>query len=209
LARYLVHQGKFDEAIEHYEAALRADPDNIAAVNNYAILLATCADEHFRNYARAVELAERGWRITKGTDPDLRYTLALASMQQAGQSAASGRTAEAMRRYARAIEAVPDCHEAMANLAFLLATCAEETLRDPARAVTLAQRSCALAGKPDAYHLSILAAACAAAGRFDDAVAAISAAIQSAQQSGDPRLAAELQRQSDLYRKRMPYRAPR
>ena len=69
----------------------------------------------------------------------------------------------------------------MNNLAWLLATSRDASLRDPERALELALRARTLAAKPDAASdrehaavLDTLAAAQAAAGRFSEAVRASS-----------------------------------
>ena len=55
-------------------------------------------------------------------------------------------------------------------LAWLWATCPEESIRDGKRAVDLATRGCKLAEWKDAHMLDTLAAACAEVGDFDKAV---------------------------------------
>jgi len=74
-------------------------------------------------------------------------------------------------------------------------------LRNPAEAVTLAQRACALTHDQNNVTLSILAAAYAADGRFADAAAASRLAADAATKAGDKKAADDSQKQTDLYEK--------
>jgi tetratricopeptide (TPR) repeat protein len=49
----------YDQAIACFKKALEMDPNHAHALNGCAWLLATCKDESFRDYPKAVELAER------------------------------------------------------------------------------------------------------------------------------------------------------
>ena len=70
--------GQLDKAIMHWEEALRLKPDHVNVINKLAWLLATCEDPNYRVAARAVELAERGCKLTAYKDPRLLDTLAAA-----------------------------------------------------------------------------------------------------------------------------------
>ena len=73
----------------------------------------------------------------------------------------------------------------------------------------LAERAAALTGRRDLAALDALAAAYAAAGRFDEAVATAQAAVDSAAAAGQGDVAAQLRERLALYQKREAYRAPR
>ena len=64
-------------------------------------------------------------------------------------------------------------------LAWLLATCPDDRIRNGERALSLAQRLVSIDSGP--YHLDTLAAAYAATGRFDDAVRTENEAIEKLQ----------------------------
>jgi tetratricopeptide (TPR) repeat protein len=71
-------QGKAREALEHWQAVLRAEPNHVPVLDSVAWVLATSRDDSLRNGTRAVELAERAVRVSGGKSPSLFDTLAAA-----------------------------------------------------------------------------------------------------------------------------------
>ncbi len=71
-------QGEFQDAIEHYNEALRLRPDSPDVLNNLAWLLATCTDAHIRDGTQAVKLAERACELTHSHLTPMVGTLAAA-----------------------------------------------------------------------------------------------------------------------------------
>ena len=71
-------QGEFQDALEHYLAALRLKPDSPDALNNLAWLLATCPDGHIRDGAQAVKYAGRACELTHYHMTPMVGTLAAA-----------------------------------------------------------------------------------------------------------------------------------
>ena len=100
------------------------------------------------------------------------------------------------------MELNPDFPAALNHLAWIRATHPDEALRDGARAVELAERCCRLTGHQPAGVLGTLAAACAEAGRFDDAVRWQTKAVELAPEEGK----AELESRLQLYKAGKPYR---
>ena len=78
-------------------------------------------------------------------------------------------------------------------------------MRDPDESIGLAQRALAGADPPDANHLDTLAAAYAAAGHFEKAVATASRAITAAEAAGDAPVARGAADRRELYRAGKPY----
>ncbi len=72
--------------------------------------------------------------------------------------------------YEKALEIDPDDFVAHNNLAWLLATCAEDQYRDGARAIEHANRACELSDSDAWYCLGTLAAAYAEGGDFEEAI---------------------------------------
>src|SRR5207245_5204104 len=117
---------------------------------------------------------------------ELRRALALQSgnasahTNLAGALAAKGLVGEAIFEYRQALDSRPDSLDALTSLAWILATSPEARVRRPVEAVRLAERASALASREDIRVLDTLAAACAAAGDFDRAVAIVNRAIRDA-----------------------------
>jgi Tfp pilus assembly protein PilF len=78
--------------------------------------------------------------------------------------------AKAIPDYNEAIRLAPEDPDSYTNLAWLLATCPDDKLRDGKRAVELATRACDLTRWCDANDIENLAAGYAECGQFDEAV---------------------------------------
>jgi Tfp pilus assembly protein PilF len=117
-----------------------------------------------------------------------------------------GRIEEAINHYEQAVRIKPDHVGAHSNLAWILATDDNERLRDPARAVQLAERACQLTERRDAGVLDTLAAAYAAAGRFGEAVLTAQQAVGLAVAAGQKELAKDIQGRLKLYEAGQPFR---
>jgi len=118
----------------------------------------------------------------------------------------TGRSAEAIQHYEKALEISPQSVSALNNLAWLLATCSNESLRNGVRAIQLARQAGQLSGDANAVVLRTLAAAYAEAGQFGKAIESAQAAMQVARNQGDDSLANELQQEIELYELGLPYR---
>jgi hypothetical protein len=93
----------------------------------------------------------------------------------------------------------------MNNLAWLLATSPDASVRDGARAVRLAERACEITGYQQTILVGTLAAAYAEAGRFDDAIATAGKACTLASASGEQDLLQKTRQLLELYRAHKPY----
>jgi Flp pilus assembly protein TadD len=85
-------------------------------------------------------------------------------------SRARGDMSETIERFRKAVRLQPDWVQAVAQLAWILATTLPATLRDAHQAIQLAEHAAALTNRQNAGVLDVLAAAQAAAGHFDVAV---------------------------------------
>jgi spermidine synthase len=88
------------------------------------------------------------------------------------------------------------------ELAWTLATSRDARIRDPDQAVRLAESLVHSSETPDLNWLDTLAAAYAAAGRFDDAVRLASQASALAQTQGEAALGEQIRARLALYRER-------
>jgi tetratricopeptide (TPR) repeat protein len=125
---------------------------------------------------------------------------------------ARGEGALAVQHWEEAVRLRPDFLEAANNLAWLLATSPDASLRDPERALAVAGSAARLVAgdreAPPAERASVLdtlAAAQAAAGRFPAAAATAERAVALAEAAGDPALAADLRSRLALYRAGAPF----
>ena len=221
-------QQKYDEAREHLVAALALRPDNAQAHSNLGRLLSLQgkfaeADDHFlaavrikpadgeirRSYASA--LTDQGKRAEAVTQ--LRELLQLKPDTETREQLAAllyqtAKFGEAATEYCQVVAAKPDQPEALNNLAWLLATCSDNKVRDGAGAVRLAEQGCRLTEFKQAQMVGTLAAAYAEAGRFEEAVTTAQKAIELARAGGDARFAGVVEQLQRLYRAGRPYHEP-
>ena len=221
LATALARQGLRADAVDHFRRALEIDPDYAAAHTNLGAVLRdqTRFDEAITHLRTALQLAPgsadahynlgsvliaRG-RLDEGVgyyrealdiDPDFldaRYMLGRVLMEQR-------RPREAIVQYRRALETRPDWEVPMTDLAWALATSPDPGIRQPAEAVRLAERAATLTGHRNVRVMDTLAAAYAAAGRFEQAVGTEQAALELAEAAGADDVVRQIQVNLDLYR---------
>src|SRR5207249_2120545 len=113
---------------------------------------------------------------------------------------------DAIAHEREAVRRQPGFAVALERLAWLLATAADPGLRQPAEAVALAERARAMAGPPEPAVLDTLAAAYAAAGRFEAAVETAEQAFLLARTAGRGEVADAIEARIALYRTRTAYR---
>ena len=211
LAEILSRQNKAVEAVQHYREALRIRPDFPEALNDLAWLLATSKEAGARDGAQAVQLAERACELTLYGTPIYISTLAVA-YAEAGRFDDAIATEQKARTLATEADET-DLQKArislavkMNNLAWALATSKEAGARDGTRAVQLAERACTLTDFKQTIFIGTLAAACAEAGKFEDAISMAQKACALASESGDQNLLKRNQELLALYRTHQPYR---
>jgi len=132
--------------------------------------------------------------------------VAEADLGMAGRMTEQGNIAGAILRYRLVLKTRPNLVVALNNLAWLLATTHDASLRNGAQAVQLAERACRLTHFCPPRLVGTLAAAYAEAGRFPEAIATAQKAC--ARAVNDPALLERNQQLLELYRKGQPYREP-
>lgn len=178
-------------AAEEFQAALRINPDCVEAEASLAYfeLERRDLDESIRHFYRVIELSP---------SMDVYSTFASALAQR-------GRWDETIRILRLGLDHLGGYLDLKRSLAFILATCPVDQLRNGHEAVLLAESVIAVGGDlPQNYDT--LACALAEAGRFDDAVRAESKALELARQYGMPEAAAETGARLELFKARKPYR---
>ena len=193
LGAALMQIGRVQDAIGHYARAIRIKPDYVEAHYNLGRALSQVGqgNEAITEYEQALRL--------KPQYADAHRDLALAFEQ-------THRVRDAIGEYEQALRIAPDRPEVQNNLAWLLATRASSEGGDPLRAVTLAERVCSLTTNSVFAYLDTLAAAYAAAGRFNDAIATAQKAMELATSAGLPQVVKQLDSRLQLYRRGQAYR---
>lgn len=116
-----------------------------------------------------------------------------------------GRLGEAIAQFKKAVELKDDDPDARNNLAWLLATSADNSLRDGSQALELARRVNDQTAGTNALYLHTLAAALAETGRFGDAIQIAGHAIKLARAAGQENLAGQINRELARYQAGLPY----
>ena len=157
-------------------------------------------------------------RTTSETTKDDTESRMFLMIEEASQSIDNGRFSEAIHKYEQAIRLKPNPSDistskarrwAQNNLAWLLATCSHDSVRDGARALTLAEQLVTSYPRDVAY-LDSLAAAYAEVGRFKDAVRIAQEAENNIPKhipTDDPKVI-EFKKHWDMYRSNRPWREP-
>ena len=228
----LLKQGNYSEAMEHFTASLRYNSDNPGAEANLGYVLARQrkfaeAGSHFRtalklkpddpvvqeNFAEALASEGRNQEAIL----HLRAAIIFQSrfkpkieprMKLAGLLYQTGDTRQAVVQLRHVLGLKPDHAEALNNLAWLLATCSDDRVRDGAEAVRCAERACQLTGFKRAGMVGTLAAAYAEAGRFTEAIATAETAVKLATAASDAQFADVNRRLLTLYRAGKPWHEP-
>ena len=182
-----VHEkGNAEEAIEHFQNALRIDPSqaSVHSALGVALLEMGQAQQSLAYLERALEIDPN--------DADAHYNYGNTLLQL-------GRAREAVAQYRRALELNRDDVEAQNNLAWVLATCPDAAVRNGLQAVAIAERADSLTMRKSPVISATLAAAYAEAGRFADAVNAAERAFQLASAEGNESRANSIRTQIELY----------
>jgi tetratricopeptide (TPR) repeat protein len=189
-----LRRGELDAAIGHFEAALKSNTRLAPSYHQLGIALLRRG---------RIEDATAPLQAAARLDPRLaasaRHAFAIASGARGLDRLAVGDQTGAVQDLRAALDAAP--HDAIAAnaLAWILATSPDPALRDAPQAVLaaeLAQR----ARPDDADFLDTLGAAYAAAGRFDEAVAAAERADALAHERGDDGLRDRIRERLRRYR---------
>jgi tetratricopeptide (TPR) repeat protein len=188
-------KGQLDEAISKLQAAIALRPENGPAHDNLAkaLLQKGQVAEAMVHYRKFLEI-EPG-------NVEARNTLGTALIQQ-------GRVREAIDQWQDALTIQPDNGNAASNLAWVFATCPDDSIRDGARAVQLGEKALDISGGKIPMIYRVLAAAYAENGRFADAVESAHHGAELATMQGNPALAAELESNVALYHSGRPLRDP-
>ena len=181
-----------DRAISEYRAAVRIRPDYADAHFNLAedLLKNGNIEEAIAHYRKLVE--------TPPPDAGSHLALAKALLR-------TGAEKEAAFHLEKALAIEPNSLAALSNLAWLLATGSDSTLRNSAKAIEFAERAKELSKSTDATVLRTLAAAYAENGQVAEALETSERALSLASAQGRENVAAALRRERVVYESRRSY----
>ena len=225
LAEVFRKQGRDDDAIAEYERALRLDPLSVETHCSLGVMLAGRGrlDEAVEQYQQALKVNDQ--------DTATHYYLALALVKRGQLDAAvrhfrraaeldpgfaenydrlgraleaQGHPREAAATYRQALAVRRDSLSATNDLAWLLATSPDASLRNATEALRLAAKANELSAGRRADVLDTLAAAQAEAGQFAEAVATAQKALELAKRKHQSALAELVEKRIALYEAKTP-----
>ncbi len=191
-----LRQGKLDEAEWHLRKVLEIalkQPVTLAAVHHNLGHIAEKKGES----ERALEHFEESLELW----PDFRAHNSIGAIRYR-----QGRLRGAVASYKRALAMQPSSPVAQTNLAWVLATAPDDSLRDGPRALGLSLRADEISGGSDPFFLHTLAAAQAENGQFSQAIATARRALEAAEKRGLRSLTDQLLTEIALYELGLPYR---
>lgn len=188
-------QGKYAEAETNYLAAIKISPGAAQAHKMDARLL----EAQGKNAEALNQL-----RLAVIYHPEADTCMDMASLDYA-----AGHWQQAAMDLRQALALKPggsDKIAALNNLAWLLATCPDDSVRDGNEALRYAEEACRLTAHQQPGFMSTLAAAYAEAGNFPEAITTAETAIREAKETGNAQCVALCRRLLVLYRAGKPYR---
>jgi tetratricopeptide (TPR) repeat protein len=199
LGNLLAALGELDAAIGHYRQAIESDPGFHEAYENLAVRLAANnqIDEAIETYRAAAGIEPR-W-----AEPQLRLAMALYQAGRGQEALDAFAEAETRAPQGAAVGGLPQAMQA-----WILATHPDAAVRDPERAVRKGRQAIQAseqANLKEAYDAC--AAACAAAGDFDEAVRLQGLAIDLARED-DQESRIAMRERLRLYRQKRAYIDP-
>jgi protein O-mannosyl-transferase len=188
-------QGKVDEAISLLQAAVDLRSDNSPAHENLAkaLLQKGQVADALVHYRKLLEL--------QPDNMEVHNIVGTVLVQQS-------RVQEGVEEWQKVLSVEPDNGNAMSNLAWVFATSPDQSIRNGAKAVQLAEQAVRISGGRIAILFRTLAAAYAENGRFGDAIQTAQRGIELANSQGNSSLATELQGNIALYQEQQPLRDP-
>lgn len=188
-------QGKLDLAISLLQAAVDLRPDNSPAHENLAkaLLQKGQVGDALIHYHKLLEL--------QPDNMEVHNIVGTVLIQQ-------GHIREGVEEWQKVLAIQPDNGNAMSNLAWVFATSPDDSLRDGAKAVHLAEEALRISGRRIPIIFRTLAAAYAERGEFSNAIETAQQGVDLANSQGNSGLATELQGNIALYQDQHPLRDP-
>jgi tetratricopeptide (TPR) repeat protein len=191
----LARKGRLDQAIVHLRQAIGFRPDYPDAHYNLGTALFQKGD---------LDGAIAEWRTLLSIHPydaGGHTSLGNALVQK-------GLLREAVDHYEKALQSEPDSILPLNNLAWVMSTGPDDSLRNNEIAVQLASKANQLSKESNPVFIRTLAAAYAQAGQFEKAIETARHASEEANAQGVRDLVLQIQEDVDLYQRRRPLRDP-
>jgi tetratricopeptide (TPR) repeat protein len=196
LGNALVQKGDLDGAITQFQKAVRISPDLAGAQFNLGNALL-----QKQNWEAAIGPYRQAIRLSPGVLAAYR-NLGLALYKK-------GQIKEALDCWQQGLKLEPNQADVLSNMAWLLSTSPDASLRDGVKAVALASQASQLSGGGNPGVLRALAAAYAEEGSYQLAVATARRAIEGAAAQKNDAQTADLEREIKFYEAGAPVRDPR
>ena len=147
---------QFEKAISDFSEAIKLDPCEASTYSNRA-----CIWSEMKDYDRAIKDFDEAIRLNpKDSSAHFDRGEAWLKKEEYGN---------AIRDFDKAIRLNPSNATLYSQLAWVLATCSESSIRDGKRAIEMARNACELTNWKCGFVLQALTAAYAEAGQFDEA----------------------------------------
>jgi len=196
LGNAFLQKGRLVEAVVQFQTVVEIQPGYPSAQNNlgYTLLQQNRPAEAIAHLRKALEV-----------NPDD----AMAHYNLGNAFTLTGRDHEAVLQYERVLELQPNFPDIWNNLAWILATSSESSVRDGTKAIESAQKASQMAGGRNSAYLSTLSAAYAEAGKFTEAITTAQQGLKLAEEEGNVSLINIFQQQLKLYQAGLPIRSGR
>ncbi len=192
LAEALNQLGRKDEAIEQWQEMIRLEIDPSYGHRNVGKVMTEQGrnDEAIEHWTAYLQLQPE--------DAQGHHNLATAHYRQ-------GNIKQAIAYWTTALKLQPEWANILSNLAWVLATTDSKELRDPARAVELAQQAAKLTSYDQPDVMDVLSVAYAADGKFPKAIETAERALKLANIFERKKLAKTIQDRLNLYKSGRPF----
>jgi Tfp pilus assembly protein PilF len=186
-------QKKYEMAIQHYESALKLDPNYVDAINNLGII-------YFEkgNIDKAIRMVEKALQLKPES---IDGYLNLGTFYKHKRS-----YKKSMYYFEEGLKRAPTDYRFAYQLAWLYSACPITSIRNGKEAVRLAEFVCEAQNYKHAPSLDLLAAAYAEDGQFRRAVETGLNASQLANANNQPKLSGAINEKVKLYRNKEAFR---
>lgn len=226
LGAIYLDQNRLRESADVFQQVLKIDPNHRQTQIELARVLFELKD--FAGSAKYYREA----LARRSNDPELRFKLGVALYEGGDTTSAieeiqraidlrptatshhqlgnayirQGNLAKAIEQFRKAVAIQPRFGPSLNNLAWLMSTSTDDSLRNGNEAVQFAESLCEAESQRTPENLDTLAAAYAEAGRFEDAIKTVNEAVRMTKAEGDLQATRSMEKRLVLYKQKKPYR---